>query len=200
MLCAVITRRRWGCRRRAGSTPRKNGSSAGGLPIPAAAEVVRAPVDQSCRDRGVPSGRGESRPPPRAGSATATTRRRRYSYSKMALGFGSGPAEDSKLTDARGTNLHTFGTKKGAFQLEIPTIAAQRTARRNHTVAGRGRISARPHDRPDGAPCPRTAGHFRNIAIRGYAARRNPPHGGEHPLAEIRVFELVHGRNRKRKG
>jgi hypothetical protein len=82
-------------------------------------------------------------------------------------------------------NLHSFGTQQLPFDLQVPAVASQRSARSDHAVVRNAWFPGGPHDVADGARRPRLACKRRDIAVGRYTPRRDAPDRRQHAPLKV---------------
>src|SRR5690242_13056268 len=96
------------------------------------------------------------------------------------------PADSVEVADFSAGEDDAFRGEERALHRFTSAVTAEPAAGGNHAVAGDVRPTALAHDVADRAGGARAARAFRDIAVRGDAARRNAPHHGQHARGEIR--------------
>ena len=96
------------------------------------------------------------------------------------------PSDLLEPPDAALADVDPLGAEQRAFQLQVSTVAAERSRGAHDAMTGGGRIAAAAHDVAHGAGRARTACERRDIAVGGDAAWGNPPGRCQYALAELR--------------
>ena len=94
------------------------------------------------------------------------------------------PQRPVEVTNPRSRNDHSLGREKRTLQELAAAVAAQTPTSGDDAVARHVAAAALAHDVADGPRGAWTSSERRHVAVRGNAARRNAPDGGEHALFE----------------
>src|SRR6185295_3487738 len=98
---------------------------------------------------------------------------------------GRGPSQPFEAAYAPYPDLDAFGTQQFTFHLQVSAVAAQRAARRNHTMAGDARLAALLHDVADRARRSRFACQRGDISVGCHAPGWDASHRRQDPAAKL---------------
>jgi hypothetical protein len=98
--------------------------------------------------------------------------------------LGCSPAAAPEIAYPCPSHRKTFRLEQRPLQRCIAAISAETSRRRDDAVARHIAGPAGAHDVADGPRRTRPSRRRRDVAVRGHTARRNAPHGGEHPSPE----------------